>query len=436
MPKQSTQRPGDMDDQDFPQPPDPGMDEFPLPPGHGDDFDHMPVPDSRAGALAGKGRAPAVETFPEGDDDDETPSRPLRRRHEPEPEDNYAFGQDEPQDAFAEGPEHHLDDDGHGFGSHGVGEPAFDGEADGAFDPDPDAAPSDDDHAAPAGAAVAKDAANRSKLITWGAAGAMVLFTGFFGWKYVSSVFGLDAAPPAQVANVSPMGGMPQPKWATSSQGMGMPQGMGAPGQRMPPMGQQQVSMPAAPGMPAMPQGINMKAPSTVPTPSPLAGPAPAQAAPALPGLSEASPMAASSMPPAAMMGGARDARPAGGGDAALLDRIDRLERRIAELSDRPAQAPDGDRLASLEQRVQGVEARAVAPTTPRPSIMPPTKPPVIPGWSLKGVQNGVAWLNGPNGFVEARVGTDLQGAGHVKSVARYDQDWVVMTDNGVILRK
>ncbi len=438
MAKKQIERPhGDPDDIDFPQPPD-EMDSFPAPPGHGDDdgFEAMPVPGGRKAAPAAKGRAPVVESFPEGDEEDAPPLRPVRRRAEPEPDDsNYSFGDDDETNggAFADSPEHH-DEEGRGFGATAHGE-----DDEGHFDDSHghaagEGAEDGDDAGKPAG----KPPVDRSKLVTFGAAGALILFTGFFGWKYVSNVFNLDAPPPVQVANVSPMGGMPQPKWGSPNTGVGMPQGMGSPAgmppARMVPGTPQAASLPTAPGMP---QNVSMKGPAPANAAVPMAGAPMLQAAPPLPGLSEASPMAASAMPPANMMGGQqRDARPSGGMDPALVDRIERLERRLADLSDKSGSPQDGDKLASLEQRIQGVEARAVAPTTPRPAIMPPTKPPVIQGWSLKGVQNGVAWLNGPKGFVEAKVGTDLGDAGHVKSVARYDQDWVVMTDSGVILRK
>ena len=414
---------------DFPPPPDDDMDAFPSPPGHdGDDFSPMPVPGRKA-APAGKGRAAPLEAFPEGDDDEVTPVRSMRRRA-PEPEDEEVhFGGDDGGGAFGDQEDHHADD-----GEGGFGPDAHAGDDEG-FDPDAAHAAADDEPGTDAPEA-AKPRVDRSKLVTFGAAGALILFTGFFGWKYVANVIGLDAPPPPQVANVSPMGGMPQPKWAAQNGGnggVGIPQGLGSPtpGRMAPPMAQP-ASLPAAPGMPqgmgqALGQGISMKGPGPLPS---YTGPAGGAAAP---GMGDAPAMPASAMPPANMMGG-RDARPAPSVDAATAERIDRLERRIEELSARPAAG--GDQIAALAQRVNDVEARAVAPTTPRPSIMPPTKPPVIQGWSLKGVQNGVAWLNGPKGFVEAKVGTDLGEAGRVKSVARYDQDWVVMTDNGVILRK
>jgi hypothetical protein len=130
---------------------------------------------------------------------------------------------------------------------------------------------------------------------------------------------------------------------------------------------------------------------------------------------------------------------------------FDRLAARLSETETKLSMVEQGlrnrqpetdpklvERILGLEGRLQAVENRAVAPSTPRPGVSVPEKPKVVPGWTLKGVAKGTAWLQGPGGtFIQASVGDDIGGdAGTVRSISKYNDDWIVMTTTGVILRK
>ena len=91
-------------------------------------------------------------------------------------------------------------------------------------------------------------------------------------------------------------------------------------------------------------------------------------------------------------------------------------------------------KVADLERRLAALESRPVA-ETPRPVVEPPSKPQVIEDWALKGVQGGVAWIEGPTGFLEVRVGSDVPGVGKVTEVTTYENDWLVVTTAGVIMQ-
>ncbi len=419
-------------------------DDFPLPAGGEDDFGGMPVPPSRSSKAA----EPEAEHFPVDEEEEDSASRykALRAKRraaemaEPEPEEDFGFADRAEGDGYAsdEGHPHLSADDGHV--DDGEFEPVEDG-GEGEFEADEPHADAEPDGKAP-GRVFGLD---KGKLVTFGAAAAVVVFVLGVGYQYVGGMF--TSVPVVAAAPPSPLGA-PQPNRFAGGPGAGMPQGFGqANGVGIPQgLGQRPAQPGAAMAMPTLPggggaqpvgQNVVMKGPSAgLGMPTPPGAPA---AAPPIPNAFDASPMPASSMPPPAAM---RQAPAASAQDAAMAERLERLERKLDQMASVPhdtAPSVGGDvemKLASLEQRLSGVESRAVAPTTPRPNLEPPAKPRVIADWTLKGVQNGVAWLAGPQGFKEARKGDDLGSAGHVKSISQYDHDWVVMTENGIILRK
>jgi hypothetical protein len=94
------------------------------------------------------------------------------------------------------------------------------------------------------------------------------------------------------------------------------------------------------------------------------------------------------------------------------------------------------ERLDRLEQK-NATEARALnaAPRAPSPRspVEAPRRPPVLSGWVLRDVYDGLALVEGANGPVEVAPGELLPGAGRVRSIQRSDRGWIVVTSQGVI---
>lgn len=111
-----------------------------------------------------------------------------------------------------------------------------------------------------------------------------------------------------------------------------------------------------------------------------------------------------------------------------LTDTIERLSSTSSSLD---------ERLKSFEVRLSSVESRAVSPTTPRFTSDVPVKPRVLSNWVLKGVSKDVAWISdGKSPIKEVHQGDIINDGGVVKAITQYEQDWVVMTDQGIIVRK
>lgn len=105
----------------------------------------------------------------------------------------------------------------------------------------------------------------------------------------------------------------------------------------------------------------------------------------------------------------------------AVVERLDRLERR-AEASPEPIARPAA---AAAESRGRGRDSAGTAEAT--------RTPPVIRGWILREVYDGVALVEGAGGAIEVAPGETLPGAGRVKSIERKGKGWIVVTSRGVI---
>ena len=113
--------------------------------------------------------------------------------------------------------------------------------------------------------------------------------------------------------------------------------------------------------------------------------------------------------------------------DAAVDDRVADLEGQISLLN---------EQISALTDRLAQLEAVPAAPATPEPIVSPVDKPAVVEGWVLRGVQGDVAWIEDAGGeFLEVSVGTDVPNAGRVTNIQMYEGDWLVVTQNGVIMQ-
>jgi hypothetical protein len=63
----------------------------------------------------------------------------------------------------------------------------------------------------------------------------------------------------------------------------------------------------------------------------------------------------------------------------------------------------------------------------------PETRPTTIAGWTLRGVTNGTAVLEGPSGIWRAMQGDTVPGVGRVESMVRWGDRLIVATTSGLI---
>jgi hypothetical protein len=102
-----------------------------------------------------------------------------------------------------------------------------------------------------------------------------------------------------------------------------------------------------------------------------------------------------------------------------IADRIDRFDRAeitgsIAKVATTPTPAP----------------TPPIAAATP----LPPTKPQILEGWSVRAARNGAILVEGHGDIFEVAPGVPLPGLGPVGSISRDGDRWVVTTPKGLIV--
>lgn len=119
------------------------------------------------------------------------------------------------------------------------------------------------------------------------------------------------------------------------------------------------------------------------------------------------------------------DAKATGGQLAKIAERIDRAER---------AQAEPAAKLAKLSETVERLEKAdvtgAIAPDAK------PAQPPIIQGWSVRDVYDGVAVVQSRYGLIEVERGDALPGLGRVEAIRKQDGRWLVVTAKGLIVQR
>jgi hypothetical protein len=135
-----------------------------------------------------------------------------------------------------------------------------------------------------------------------------------------------------------------------------------------------------------------------------------------------------------------------------LTERLDKAERAQIDSSARIAKSADVAN--QLERRVATVPAVSapVAPsarvgnqaditgsipgTIPMPRAAPmkdPSRLPVVQGWVLQRVVDGIAIIYSREGMIEVGVGAALPGGGRVEDIRRQDGRWIVVTSRGLV---
>lgn len=125
----------------------------------------------------------------------------------------------------------------------------------------------------------------------------------------------------------------------------------------------------------------------------------------------------------------------------AVLERLDALESKVDDLAESfaskvsiPAQ-PSAPAPQVTEPVLSGLNPNAT-PVATVDTVDAPLKPRVIQGMSLAGISNDLAWVQQGASTHEVRKGDTLPGAGSVQRFVHYRGDWVIVTSEGIIVRK
>jgi hypothetical protein len=115
-----------------------------------------------------------------------------------------------------------------------------------------------------------------------------------------------------------------------------------------------------------------------------------------------------------------------------LAGEIDGLKRQIASLSARldGASRSGATPVVSIDDGLVSEPAKRIPD-----DVVPPLKPVVVEGVSLKGVSRDVAWVSTVSGVVEVKEGDNVPNAGDVVKIRPYGGEWIVVTTQGIVVR-
>ena len=115
---------------------------------------------------------------------------------------------------------------------------------------------------------------------------------------------------------------------------------------------------------------------------------------------------------------------------AKIVERIDRVEK---------AQAEPAAKLAKLSEAFEKLRAPAPAAEVTGSIAKPAAQAnrlPVVEGWALRDVSDGIATVIGRQGIFDVIPGDPLPGVGRVDAIRRQDGRWVVVTSRGLIVAR
>ena len=138
-----------------------------------------------------------------------------------------------------------------------------------------------------------------------------------------------------------------------------------------------------------------------------------------------------------------------------LAERFDRAEKAQAEPAAKLARI--GETLERLERRPPAPVPSAPATTAAAPSpvatasavpapdttgsisekqqaTVKPLMPPVVEGWILRDIYDGLALVESRRGMMEVGPGSNIPGIGRVETIKKQDGRWIVVTPKGIIV--
>ena len=109
------------------------------------------------------------------------------------------------------------------------------------------------------------------------------------------------------------------------------------------------------------------------------------------------------------------------------------IRRNVEQLTEKHEQMARN--IATLKAAGQHIKKNTSSPHLYEEKLTPwpETPPTTIPGWTLRGITNGTAVLEGPNGIWKAMRGDTVPGVGRVESMVRWGGRLIVATSSGLI---
>jgi hypothetical protein len=109
------------------------------------------------------------------------------------------------------------------------------------------------------------------------------------------------------------------------------------------------------------------------------------------------------------------------------------MRRNVEQLTEKHEQMARN--IATLKAAGQHIKKNTSSPHLHKEKLTPwpETPPTTIPGWTLRGITNGTAVLEGPNGIWNAMRGDTVPGVGRVESMVRWGGRLIVATSSGLI---
>lgn len=135
---------------------------------------------------------------------------------------------------------------------------------------------------------------------------------------------------------------------------------------------------------------------------------------------------------------------------AAAADHARMLESALAKVNTeiaalKAAASTQATKIAKLNETTDklkaaeatgSVSAPSQAAQTQAPAAPQPNRLPIVEGWVLRDVMDGIATVQGRPGIFEVFPGDPLPGVGRVDAIRRQDGRWVVVTTRGLIVAR
>ena len=109
------------------------------------------------------------------------------------------------------------------------------------------------------------------------------------------------------------------------------------------------------------------------------------------------------------------------------------VKRGVEQLTEKQEQTGRNSALRSAEYDIKKKTSSPHLQTRTKLLPWPETKPTTIAGWTLRGITNGTAVLEGPHGTWRAMHGDTVPGVGRVESMVRWGGRLIVATSSGLI---
>lgn len=117
---------------------------------------------------------------------------------------------------------------------------------------------------------------------------------------------------------------------------------------------------------------------------------------------------------------------------ASILSRLGSLEGKVDKL----VESFDNHVELKTEPAPAAVARTEAQPIIQSADVVPPMKPLIIEGTSLKGIAGDLAWISTASGVVEVRIGDEVPKGGKVVAFKNYRGSWIVVTTDGLIVRQ